>query len=105
MLKITIHNSTNAATLNLEGRLAGPWVEELERSWRAVKDGSSDKPVIVDLCEVTFVDAEGRKFLSSIYEQGARLRTFGCMAKGVVDEIVQAHGRRGSTGEVPLARE
>jgi anti-anti-sigma regulatory factor len=95
MLKITIHNSTNAATLNLEGRLAGPWVAELERSWRAVKDDSREKPVIVDLCEVTFVDAEGRKLLSSMYGQGARLRTFGCMAKGVVEEIVQAHGRSG----------
>ena len=95
MLKITIHNSTNAATLNLEGRLAGPWVEELERSWSAVRDDSAKKPVIVDLCEVTFVDAEGRKLLSSMYEQGARLRTFGCMAKGVVEEIVQAHGRSG----------
>jgi len=95
MLKITIHNSTNAATLNLEGRLAGPWVAELERSWRAVKDDSLEKPVIVDLCEVTFVDAEGRKLLSSMYGQGARLRTFGCMAKGVVEEIVQAHGRSG----------
>jgi anti-anti-sigma regulatory factor len=93
MLKITIHNSTNAATLNLEGRLAGPWVEELERSWRAVKDDSAEKPVIVDLCEVTFVDAEGRKLLSSMYEQGARLRTFGCMAKGIVEEIVQAHSQ------------
>ena len=93
MLKITIHNSTNAATLNLEGRLAGPWVEELGRSWRAVKDNSPEKPVIVDLCEVTFVDAEGRKLLSSMYEQGARLRTFGCMAKGIVEEIVQAHSR------------
>jgi hypothetical protein len=95
MLKITIHNSTNAATLNLEGRLAGPWVEELGRSWRAVKDDSPEKPVIVDLCEVTFVDAEGRKLLSTIYEQGARLRTFGCMAKGIVEEIVQAHSRSG----------
>lgn len=95
MLKITIHNSTNAATLNLEGRLAGPWVEELERTWRAVKDDSPEKPVIVDLCEVTFVDAEGRKLLSSMYEQGARLRTFGCMAKGIVEEIVQAHSRGG----------
>ena len=95
MLKITIHNSTNAATLNLEGRLAGPWVEELGRSWRAVKDDSPEKPVIVDLCEVTFVDAEGRKLLSTIYEQGARLRTFGCMAKGIVEEIVQAHNQSG----------
>jgi len=83
----------NAATLKLEGRLAGPWVGELERSWRAVKDDSRDKPVMVDLCEVTFVDAEGRKLLSWMYGQGARLRTFGCLAKGIVEEIVQEHSR------------
>jgi len=93
MLKITIDNTMNAATLKLEGRLAGPWVGELERSWRAVKDDSSDKPVMVDLCEVTFVDAEGRKLLSWMYEQGARWRTFGCLAKGIVEEIVQEHRR------------
>ena len=95
MLKITIHNTTNTATLNVEGKLAGPWVDELERSWRAVKDDSPEKPVIVDLCDVTFVDAKGRILLSSLYEQGACLRTFGCMVKGVVEEIVQAHGRSG----------
>jgi len=93
MLKITIDNTINAATLKLEGRLAGPWVGELERSWRAVKDDSRDKPVMVDLCEVTFVDAEGRKLLSWMYEQGARLRTFGCLAKGIVEEIMHEHGR------------
>ena len=95
MLKITIHNSTNVATLNLEGRLAGPWVSELERSWRTVKEDARDKPVVVDLCEVTFVDAEGTKLLSWMYEQGARLRTFGCMARGIVEDIVQEHSQAG----------
>jgi len=28
-----------------------------------------------------------------MYDQGARLRTFGCMAKGIVDEIVREHIR------------
>jgi hypothetical protein len=95
MLKITIDNTMNAATLKLEGRLAGPWVGELERSWRALKDDSRDKPVTVDLYEVTFVDAEGRKLLGWMYEQGARLRTFGCLAKGIVEEIVQEHSQAG----------
>jgi len=95
MLKITIDNSINTATMKLEGRLAGPWVGELERSWHAVRDDAEDKLVMVDLCEVTFVDAEGRKLLSSMYEQGARLRTFGCMVKGIVEEIVQEHSQSG----------
>jgi len=93
MLKITIHNVMNTATLKLEGRLAGLWVGELERTWHIVRDDCGDKPVMVDLCEVTFVDADGRKLLSWMYEQGARFWTFGCMAKGVVEEIVQEHSR------------
>ncbi len=46
-----------------------------------------------DLCEVSFVNGEGRKLLASMHEQGARFRTFGCMAKGIVEEIVREHSR------------
>ena len=31
MLKITTHQETQPTTLELEGRLAGPWVEELDQ--------------------------------------------------------------------------
>jgi hypothetical protein len=93
MLKITIETAPNTATLILEGKLAGPWVDELERSWLALRDNAEHKLVMVDLCDVTFVDAEGRKLLTWMYEQGARFRTFGCMAKGIVEEIVQERSR------------
>jgi hypothetical protein len=77
----------------LEGKLAGPWVDELERSRRALRDDSRDKLVLMDLCEVTFVDGEGRKLLTWMYEQGVRFRTFGCMAKGIIEEIVRECSR------------
>ena len=93
MLKITIEMALNTATFILEGKLAGPWVDELERSWLALRDNAEHKLVMVDLCDVTFVDAEGRKLLTWMYEQGARFRTFGCMAKGIVEEIVQERSR------------
>jgi len=93
MLRITIDKNPRATTLRVEGRLTGPWVDELERSWCSVTENSPNKPVTVDLCEVTFVDAEGRKVLTWMYEHGTRFRTFGCMAKGVVEEIVQARSR------------
>ncbi|MGO8790401.1 MAG: hypothetical protein ACLQVL_23875 [Terriglobia bacterium] len=88
MLKITIGASMNAATLILEGRLVGPWVDELERSWFTVRDSFRNQQVMIDLCEVTFVDAEGRKLLTRMYEHGARFRTSGCMAKAIVEEII-----------------
>ncbi len=88
MLRITIGATMNTATLILEGQLAGPWVDELERNWFTVRDNFRNQRVMVDLCEVTFVDAEGRKLLTRMYEHGARFRTFGCLAKGIVEEII-----------------
>lgn len=102
MLKITIENSADVATFVLEGKLAGPWVDELERIWLALRHDSPNKLVMVDLCEVTFVDAEGRKLLTWMYEEGARFRTLGCMAKGIVEEIVRECSR--STGMPSVAR-
>lgn len=93
MLKITIEKDWPTATIKLEGKLAGPWVDEVERSWRAVRDEAESKLVMVDLCEVTFVDAGGRRLLTGMYEQGAQFKTFGCMAKGIVEEIVQEASR------------
>ena len=93
MLKITTETALHTATLKLEGQLAGPWVDELERSWFAVRDNIANRLVMVDLCEVTFVDAEGRKLLAWMHGQGARFRTLGCMAKGIVQEIVQECSR------------
>jgi len=92
MLKITIEREADRATLRLEGKLAGPWVDELERSWHAIRDHTENQTVIVDLCDVTFVDAEGRKVLTWMCERGAQFRTLGCMTKGIVEEIVQECG-------------
>src|SRR5262245_54272846 len=63
MLKITVEgyvrrskeDSTPTRTLKLEGKLIGPWVEELERVWNAVTSEQAAKHVVVDLCDVLFV--------------------------------------------------
>ncbi len=34
MLRITVRQEPTTTTIELEGKLAGPWVEELERCWR-----------------------------------------------------------------------
>ena len=35
MLRITIHDNLQALTFQLEGRLAGPWLRELEECWQS----------------------------------------------------------------------
>lgn len=88
MLKITADTAPDVVTYKLEGKVAGPWVDELERTWHLQQDSFRNKQVLVDICEVTFVDAEGMKLLTWMYSQGARFKTLGCMGEGIVEEIV-----------------
>lgn len=89
MLRITVVNNSDAATLRLEGKLSGPWVDELERTWYKVTSDTPGASVVLDLCNVTFVGPEGRKQLAWMYKQGARFKTSGCLGKGIVEEIVR----------------
>lgn len=83
MLKITIRTDPERTILELEGKLTGPWVKELEACWRA----SCDRPVSVLLCAVTFIDDTGRDLLAEMYQHGTELVAEGCMNKAIVDEI------------------
>ncbi len=94
MLKITAHKSSNSARLTLEGRLTGPWVNELERVWQTVRP-SVPVPPEVDLTGVTFVAEEGRALLNRMWQQGAVFIAEGCCTGHMVDEITGARrGRR-----------
>jgi outer membrane protein len=85
MLRITTTDHEGRVTLKLEGKLSGPWVEELERCWRA--STHLQKELVVDLSGVTFVDAAGKKLLGSIASAGGQLIGSGLIPKSLVDEI------------------
>jgi anti-anti-sigma regulatory factor len=68
MLKITIHEGANVLTLQLEGKLNGPWVEELNRTWLSLTPALGSKKLQMDLRGVAFVDGLGRRLLQEIYQ-------------------------------------
>ena len=59
MLKITVRNEATNTRLVLEGRLSGPWVNELDQCVREGKGSNYHKPIVVDLTDVTFIAPEG----------------------------------------------
>ena len=69
MLKISLVDSSNhVVTLRLEGRIAGPWVTEVQKVCeKLLGDGRSVK---LDLAEVSFVDQDGLAILSSFRSRG-----------------------------------
>jgi hypothetical protein len=87
MLKITTQTDATGTVLELEGRLAGPWVHELEGCWR--KAAAVEGTVRVMLCAVTFIDDQGRNLLAEMYQHGAELVAEGCMNKLIVEEITK----------------
>ena len=87
MLRITIEKNSRTATLRLEGRLTGPWVEELERVWRSALADPAEGGISVDLTDVTFVGEAGKRLLEQIYGQGAKLKTSRCATRSIVEEF------------------
>lgn len=100
MLRISYETNPQATTLKLEGKLSGPWVDEVARTWFDIHGEQSAKEVTVDLSGVTYVDSDGKKLLGWMFQQGARLRNGHLMTQYIVDQVMhetaqsQPHGGR-----------
>ena len=77
MLKITVEKkrdwSGRSVCLVLEGKLAGPGVQELEKTWNRFREESAAS-ISVDLRAVTFISQNGAEMLHRLDTKGAELR-------------------------------
>ena len=89
MLRITIEEGPGATTVALAGRLAGPWVNELARSWEGLIATRNAGSIRFCLDGVTFIDDAGRALLRTIHSCGASLAGAGCMTRAIVEEITR----------------
>jgi hypothetical protein len=73
VLRITVGKTPDVVLLKLEGRVQGPWVEELRKAWVTATNLAVGEPVSVDLGGVSFVDERGRDLLLQMRKQGVAL--------------------------------
>src|SRR5260221_14467975 len=73
MLRITNEKKRGKIYLNVEGRLAGPWVAALEQCWRGVRAASAQDKFHVNLCGGSFIDAARKGLLKGKDRQGGGL--------------------------------
>lgn len=92
MLRITFVEKSEPATLKVEGRLRGPWVDELKRSWSDLSRRHPARSIVVDLTDVTSIDSEGNKLLRTMSREGAKFQC-GHLMRFILDQI-----KRGSDG-------
>jgi hypothetical protein len=91
MLRLRTQSTPGETLLIVEGRLTGPWVNELARCWVRLRDEQHAAPIRVDLEGVTFVSAAGKALLHRLHEDGAVLTARACMTSAIIEEI--ANGR------------
>ncbi len=87
MLRITSKKEDSTEVWELEGKLSGELVGELERWWK----GSNPQPgvaVQVHLKAVTYVDAAGKALLAEMHRSGVEIKGCGCMTRAVIEEII-----------------
>jgi outer membrane protein TolC len=93
MLKITMHDSSETLTFQVEGKLVGAWAKELEEAWDAAASARDRKALLVDLTETLFIDDEGKRVLTKLFREGAFFRTAGPLTESIVAEITGKRSR------------
>ena len=88
MLKVSIMQAESSETWELEGKLSGDWVKELERCWRD-RPSPAGSSLQINLKAVSYIDAAGKQLLAEMYERGVEIKGCGCMTKAVIDEITR----------------
>jgi ABC-type transporter Mla MlaB component len=92
MLRITVKKDNTTETWELEGKLSGEWVPELERLWRQ-RTPQSGRSIEIHLKAVSYIDPAGKQLLAEMRQQGAEIKGCGCMVRAFVEEIM---GKKGS---------
>jgi hypothetical protein len=99
MLRITIREGAKGPTIQLEGRIVGPWVEEFSRTWHLLAPSLGSKVLHLDLRDVAFVDAKGRQLLREIYQKtNASFLADSPLTRYFADEAMQETLKIGEEG-------
>jgi len=111
MLRITLHDSARELRIKLEGKLSGPWVEELHQCWRTASSTTAGRTTSLDLSDVDFVDAAGQVLLSEMHLRGVRLDAATPLILALVEEglhragCATVEGQPAGSPDVPLFRD
>ena len=97
MLRITASTS-DKVVLKLEGRLVGPWVDELRKIvWRT--DGGR-QGLEIDVEDLTFADDDGEKTLSWLHRMGARFQGRGPFSEYLFERLkIPLHSRQAALNQ------
>ncbi len=90
MLRIAINDTASEQRWVLQGRLAGPWIPELQLNWEKTQSERRGRKCVVDLSDVTFIDESGQEVLKAMMKEGAQFITCGMCTRYLLDKLGRA---------------
>jgi ABC-type transporter Mla MlaB component len=92
VLRISVECDQDGFSFVLEGRLVGPWVDELRTVWQELAGNQPGAQLTVDLCGLTAMDTGGQRLLDELLQRGATLRCSDVMNQYLVEQMTIARG-------------
>jgi hypothetical protein len=89
MMKIQTRESDGQIVFEIEGRLAGAFVPELDGCWQAALREHPDRKVSVDVKSVTCIDRAGRLLLEKMYGSGVRFLRAGLAIQDILEQVME----------------
>src|SRR5438270_2389725 len=87
MLKISKIDTETEQRLILEGRLANPWIADLDSHWKETRHAHPERTFVVDLKGVVRIDNAGEGALALMKAEGARFLATGIRMKHLVQNL------------------
>jgi len=87
MMKVEVEERGDRVIIQVEGRLAGIFVPELENCWNAARARHRAREIAVDLKNVTCVDRAGRSLLQRMHGHGVEFLRAGLATQDILDQI------------------
>ncbi|HVA71525.1 MAG TPA: TolC family protein [Candidatus Limnocylindrales bacterium] len=87
MMKVTIEREGTRTRLRVEGKISGPWVDELRRCWESLPVESPEHPIAIELADVSYIDDAGKVLITQMVQAGAEIWAQGCSTAAIVKSI------------------
>jgi anti-anti-sigma regulatory factor len=88
MMKIETREGEGVVILEVEGRLTGAFVPELERCWQAARADQPGRGIWVDLKGVTCIDRSGRYLLQLMHGSGVGFLKAGLAVQDILEQVM-----------------
>jgi anti-anti-sigma regulatory factor len=89
MMRIQVKEFDDQLILQVEGRLAGAFVPELENCWQATRANQPNRKISVDLKSVTCVDRAGRYLLLLMHGNGVGFLRAGLAIQDILEQVME----------------